>query len=56
MAQSESDEAGRVTVGAKVSREKRRQFRKIAADHDTTMSTLLRRKIDEVIEEAEIAN
>jgi len=46
-------EDDRVSVGAKVERDKRQRFRMLAAARDTTMSSILRDKIDEELDEAD---
>lgn len=44
----------RVTVGTKVDADVRRRFRTYAACRDTSMSDILREKIDEVLEDADV--
>jgi hypothetical protein len=41
------------TVGAKITEEKRRKLRIVAAQRDTTVSDMLRKFIDEVIDQEE---
>lgn len=53
MGEPTPDETGRVTVGTKVTPETRKRLRVIAARQDTTMSKLLREKIDEILAEAD---
>lgn len=51
MSESETQGNGRVTVGAKIAEEKRRRLRVYAAKNDTTVSGLLRNKIDEILQQ-----
>jgi hypothetical protein len=44
-----------VTVGTNVNTETRRQLRKLAADRDITVSELLRRQIDDLLADHELA-
>jgi predicted DNA-binding protein len=51
MAESTAEGRSRVTVGCKVSPDKRQRLRVIAAKQDKTMSELLRERIGSILDE-----